>query len=174
MIAVYFDSENQTYSAATAAGLICYACSRHYAAKAIEAATGLSAWEVEHYLQQPVSPAAWRATYAAAVSADLEALAGDIAAVDESNSATKAELESKLDTLKEQFSSMSATATRDREISDARNRIAELQQILRDRVPWIREQLGPHGENEMMVNSILNNSPERAEIRRLQEIVNGT
>jgi hypothetical protein len=174
MIAIYFDSQNNTYSAAHAGGLLFHGCQRDYSIRALAAVLNVTASEAGEFLDANiVSAAVWRATFASAVSADLESLTASIVDVEESNVASKAELESKLEKLKGQLSSLSATAVRDRTVSDARNRIAELQQVLRDRVPWIKEQLGPHSDNPMMLNAILNNSPESIEIRRLQGVING-
>ncbi len=130
MILTHHNPVDDTYSAATSLGIICFNTDFETAAdRIVDAVEGLELEDAYALLQSSASPAEWRATLAAAMASDLSSL-------DEQVESLAAAADSELVSLKAQLSkvvSENATAKgRQREIDSLRQSIREIETDVRE------------------------------------------
>ncbi|BBO34464.1 hypothetical protein [Lacipirellula parvula] len=121
MIVTY--QQDNRYSAAVAGGgVVCYQLPRAAAAAAICDALGVNLTEANRLLDNPASPAEWRATFSAAVAADLESLSDEVETLADRERAEK--LAARITTLGEMLAEIHAQQTEANRLAAEANKLA--------------------------------------------------
>lgn len=171
MIATQFNDADNTYSAATALGLIVYGASREYAAKAIAAAIpGFTDYQIEHALSYPSTPSEWRATLASAMANQITDIESQISEVSDAVADDVSNVVDRVTNLTELVDRVKEDAERERHRKALEAELSRLDREVTARLPAMRIAAPSYQEWELL-NLIYRTMPRRAEvISELEEL----
>lgn len=173
MIATSHNETDNTYSAATALGLICFACSRATAAERIAAAIpSFTDYQIEHALSYPSDAATWRSTLAAAMANDVTALQEQIESVSDATASERDAVQESIAKLSGEIVKAREDAERERYRADLAHRISVWEADLKSRVSVVLND-APNLEPAAAYQLLLNSSPGLARLRAELESLNG-
>jgi hypothetical protein len=173
MIVTSHNESNNTYSAATALGLICFGASREFAAKAIRAAIpSFTDYQIEHALSYPSDAATWRATLASAMASDLEGLQSQIAEASDSSESERVAVQESITRLSGEIAKAKDDAERERYRADLAHRIGVWEADLKSRVSVVLND-APNLGHDAAYQLLLNASPGLGRMKKELEELNG-